>query len=110
MRLGNADQAHDILVRHTFDTNSFVFKSDILIELKTNFVTTLILSGEVEGAQNYLDQIEEIDHPSVRKLVSALDKWKKSLTFLEKVKFKLVGNISNKPITLDFLPGELMER
>ncbi|MFC1634822.1 DUF4062 domain-containing protein [Planctomycetota bacterium] len=110
MRLGNADQARDILVRHTFDTNSFVFKPDTPIELKTNFVTTLILRGEVEGAQNYLDQIKEIDHPSVRKLVSALDKWKKSLTFLEKVKFNLTGNIPNKPITLDFLPGELMKR
>jgi len=51
----------------------------------TNLATALILSGNINGALTILDEVNAEDHPLVVRLRTALEEWKKNLSFLDRV-------------------------
>ena len=75
---------------------------------RTNFATALLMSGHPAGCEEILADLVDKTHPSVQRLIKAIDQWVKSLTFWQKLNW-WVGRIEPKDchVRLDFVPGEL---
>lgn len=105
MRLGNAKSAAGVfqgLVGH----HGVMLKPDAPLMFKTNFATALLASNNMAGCLSVLHEIGQEDDPTVKRLRTAIEQWKQSLTFWQKLKW-YAGDIPKKPIALDFPPGEL---
>ena len=81
-------------------------RRDVPVQFKTNFATALLLSGNVSGCLSVLSEIEDDSHPRVGQLRAAIHRWEASLSFWQRLLWRL-GAEPSCPVTIDFLPGEL---
>jgi hypothetical protein len=105
MRLGNVKQAAGIfqgLVGHL----GVMLKPDAPLVFKTNFATAMLASNNMAGCLSVLHEIGQEDNPTVKRLRAAIEQWKRSLSFWQKLKW-YTGDIPAKPVSLDFPLGEL---
>lgn len=105
LRLGNAKPAAGVfqtLVTHT----GVLLKPDAPRVFKTNYAAALLASDNLAGCLSVLHEINAEDDPSVRQLRGAIQRWKQSLSFLQKLQWYL-GDYPQRPVILDFPLGEL---
>jgi hypothetical protein len=105
LRLGQADRAVE-LFRNLVLSGSLFLRPDVPTAWKVNFATALLMADNLGGCLQLLAEIEEQDHPGVRRLRAALQCWHSGLSVWEKVRWFL-GVQPARRVELDFLPGEL---
>ena len=91
MRAGGTDVALGIFRELAVDDVTLLMRPDVPIEIQANFVTALLMTGNIEGATTYLEQITDPDHPCARELRERLDKWRCSLSWTQRL------GLSKKP-------------
>jgi hypothetical protein len=105
MRLGEAAAAVDTL-RGLAVARHLSLKPDAPTVFKVNFATALLLSGNVSGGLGALAEVRDEQHPMVQKLRTAIERWKASMGFWQRLNWRMGGEIEH-PFTLDFPPGEV---
>jgi hypothetical protein len=105
LRLGNARQAvaafQNLAVHSTI-----MLKRDAPLVFKTNYAVALLASDNMPGCLSVLNEIREDENPTVQKLHAAIQRWKQSLSFWQKVRWYL-GDDPRRKVTLDFPLGEV---
>lgn len=105
LRLGNAKQAvtaFQSLAMHS----AIMLKRDAPVVFKTNYAVALLASDNLPGCLSVLNEIREEENPTVQQLRAAIQRWKQSLTFWQKVRWYLGGDPRQK-VTLDSPLGEI---
>jgi Flp pilus assembly protein TadD len=104
LRLGEAQQALDLLRPMIFPDGGFLPKESADPAWIVNFATALILRGDVEAARSTLSRLKDPAHPGAVRLHSAIETWEKSLGARGRFK-RMFGGGSRKAFPPDFLPG-----
>lgn len=94
MRQGNAEGAVQILRSLTVGSGGLVIRSDAPTVFKVNFAIALWRNGNLGGCQSTLAEIRDSEHPAVKELRNAIAKWKRSLSFWQRVSLLLGGEPS----------------
>jgi hypothetical protein len=106
LRLGKVDEALRVLRALLFPRGSICIDEDAPVVFRTNFVTALLMAGNVVAGTDVLGAIHESKHPAVLKLHGAIRQWKKGLSPWERFLYYL-GKCPDKAVTLGFPPGDL---
>ncbi|MCA9115945.1 MAG: tetratricopeptide repeat protein [Planctomycetaceae bacterium] len=83
-----------------------MLRNDVPVCWKTNLATALLMSGRASGCVSVLNEIGTDPHPAIARLTAAISSWKKSLSLLQKLSWKL-GLDPDRAVQLDFPPGDL---
>ncbi len=75
---------------------------------KRNFATALLLAGHPSGCLELLAEMRDEQHPRVQQMRAAIKRWEKTLSFFQWLNW-WTGRIepANRPVAIDFIPGEL---
>ena len=106
LRLGEAARAVDLFRGLVLGAGGLCLRQDVPTVFKTNFATALLLTGNLAGFLSALGDTHDKEHPAVQRLGAALGRWRAGLSFWEKVRWYLGGEVG-RPVTLDFPPGDL---
>jgi len=106
LRLGNPSVAVDVFRGIVLAPGGIHVRTDDPTVFKTNFAIALLQSGNLEGCMSTLFEIREENHPTITRLKDAIDRWKQSLTFAQKLGWYF-GNRPARSVTLDFPLGDL---
>lgn len=106
MRIGRPQEAVRVYRTLVLDHTGLFLREHLPMIYKTNFALALMLSGQVLGGINILEELAGEDHPSAGKLRQAVAAWKAQLSFLQKLGLKF-GLEPNRPLILDGPVGEL---
>jgi hypothetical protein len=104
LRMGDTDAAINTL-RGLAVTQHLSLRPEAPLIFKINFAAALLLSGNIGGGLGVLDDIRDENQPAVQKLRAAIQRWKASMSFWEKLRWWLGGEPS-RPFTLGFPAGE----
>jgi hypothetical protein len=108
LRLGRYDSAIRVLRDLVLKPGCTWMRPDVPMAYKVNFATALLLGGHPGGCAEMLAELRQPTHPSVLRLQAAIDRWVASLSFWQKLNWRIYGDgPANRPVTIDFLPGEL---
>jgi hypothetical protein len=107
MRAGEVTRAVELYRNLCIGVGSVCLRPDVAPVFETNFATALLLAGNVAGCLSVLQEIDREDDPGVVRLRAAIARWKRSLTWLERCWFALSREAPNRPVVLDFPPGDL---
>ncbi|MFA5553720.1 MAG: hypothetical protein WCZ89_00460 [Phycisphaerae bacterium] len=105
LRNGKTEQAVSLL-------KDIVFQGKICVPPETpllyqiNFALAMLVVNNKDFALLLLAKPEVRNHPQAAKLIDAVNKWRKSLTLLEKFCYH-IGIYSRKPVKIDFPAGEV---
>jgi hypothetical protein len=105
MRLGKFKEALSVLRDVAFQGYPCL-PPDTPVLYQINFAVAMLGSNHKEGAFSILNKLEENEHPQIAKLKDAIRRWVKGLNFVEKCCY-YVGLYPNKPVVIDFLPGDI---
>jgi predicted Zn-dependent protease len=105
LRLGQADRAVE-LFRNLVLSGGLFLRREVPTAWKVNFATALLMADNLAGGVRLLGEIQDEDHPGVRRLRAALQNWQGRLSVWEKIWWSLGGRPARR-VELDFLPGEL---
>jgi len=108
MREGNIDEAVSILRSLVMPPGCTWTRPDAPNVFKRNFATALLLAGHPSGCLELLAEMRDDQHPRVQQMRAAIKRWEKSLSFFQWINWR-TGWIepANRPVLLDFVPGEL---
>ena len=105
MRLGKIEEAVSALREIAFQ-GYICIPSDTPVPYQINFATAMLLANHKDGAFSILNKLDEKEYPQTATLKNAIRQWVKGLNFIEKCCYH-IGLYPNKPITIDFPPGEI---
>ncbi|MBN2562634.1 MAG: hypothetical protein JXQ75_17045 [Phycisphaerae bacterium] len=108
MRSGETAKAIEVYRSLCLNESGFCLKQDLPTTFKTNFATALLLANNVSGCLALLREIAQEQDPYMQKLRAAIDCWRRSLGWWKRLAFVLCGTEPDKPVSLDFQPGELV--
>ena len=106
LRLGNAKIAMDAFRGLVLAGGGILLRSDVPVVFKTNFAISLLMLDNLGGCLSILAELQEDEHPAVGRLKRAVQRWKQGLSWWEKMRWYLGGQIA-QPVVLDFPPGDL---
>jgi hypothetical protein len=107
MRSGKAQEAIEVLKALVIEPGTLVERSDIPEHYRRNFATALLMCQRIGGCLQLLRPGKNDKHPVSEQLLQTIKDWEKSLSFWQKVNWKLYEVIpDNRPIQLAFVPGE----
>ncbi|HUG66406.1 MAG TPA: hypothetical protein VMM76_01565 [Pirellulaceae bacterium] len=108
LREGNIEDAVSILRSLVSPPGCTWTRPDAPNLFKRNFATALLLAGHPSGCLELLAEMRDEGHPRVQQLRAAIKRWEKTLSFFQWLNWR-TGWIepTNRPITIDFVPGEL---
>jgi hypothetical protein len=106
LRLGEAARAVDLFRGLVLGAGGLCLRQDVPTVFQTNFATALLLAGNLSGFLSALADTHDKGHPAVQRLAAAVGKWRAGLSFWEKVRWYLGGEVG-RPVTLDCPPGDL---
>jgi hypothetical protein len=106
LRLGKAEQAVELFKGLAGASGVYILKFDAPITFKTNYATALLAANDLKRCLHVLHEIGKEDNPTVTQLRSAIQQWKRSLSLWQKIGWYL-GEYPQRPVTLNFLLGEL---
>jgi hypothetical protein len=106
MRLGQPHPAIELLRGLVLDPNGINLRADVPATFKTNFATALLMNHNLSGCLSALNSVNEANHPAVHRLQSAIQTWRKTLSWWQRWNL-LLGSEPAKPVPLDFPPGDL---
>jgi hypothetical protein len=108
MRAGELDKAIDVFQGLCL-SGSVCFKTNVSALHMANYATALLLKGNVSGGVGVLRQTRDQSHPAVRRLLSAVARWRGSLSWIERLRMVMSGRLQDKPVELGGEPGEVMD-
>ncbi|MCA9111355.1 MAG: hypothetical protein KDA52_15485 [Planctomycetaceae bacterium] len=108
MRLGRVADAVQLYRSLVLMQGCTWMNPELPVIYRTNFATSLLLSGRKTGGLEALLEIREPDHPSVVRLREAFQKWEQNLTWGQWLLWKF-GVDPKSPVTLAFAPGDFAE-
>lgn len=106
LRLGNAKVAVDAFRGLVLGAGGIHLRSDVPAVFKTNFAVALLKADNMGGCLSALAEVREEEHPAVGRLQAAIERWKRSLTFWERINWYMGGQ-PDRPVVFDFPPGDL---
>ena len=108
LRLGRVEDAVRIYRGLVLKSGATWSRADTPISHRINFATALLMSGRICGGMEVLNEVHDEQNPAVKRLRDAIRKWEQDLTWWQKFNWRC-GKFepNNKPVELDFLPGEL---
>lgn len=108
MREGNIDEAVSILRSLVMPPGCTWTRPDAPNMYRRNFATALLLAGHPSGCLELLAEMRDEQHLRVQELRAAIKRWEKTLSFFQWLNWR-TGWIepANRPVTLDFVPGEI---
>ncbi len=106
LRLGQPHPAIELLRGLVLDPNGINLRSDVPATFKTNFATALLMNHNLSGCLSALNSIDDQNHPAVHRLQSAIQTWRKSLSWWQRWNL-ILGSEPTTPVPLDFPPGDL---
>lgn len=108
LREGNIEEAVPVLRSLVIPAGCTWSRADVPNLVKRNFATALLLAGHPSGCLELLAEMRDESHPRVQQLRATIKRWEKTLSFMQWVNWR-TGWIEpeNRPVTLDFIPGEL---
>jgi hypothetical protein len=104
LRLGQVEAARDTFARLLFPEGDTISDGESPRRI-ANYATTQLLCGDIRGARRTLDLFWDQRDRSISRLQAANAAWERSLSVGERLKWNFGGEV-DKPITLDFPPGE----
>jgi hypothetical protein len=107
LRQGAVDQAVELFRRLVLFPNAVTFRSDVPSLYKCNFATALLLAGNVDGCRSTLNDIDNDLDPLVIELWGAIQQWKRTLNWWERLLFALGASPRDRPVRLEFPPGHV---
>jgi hypothetical protein len=110
LRLGRFDAATRIFREFLLNPGSTWMRPDLPTVYKANYATTLLMGGHPSGCLEMLHEIHDESHPSVQRLRGAIRQWESSLSFWQRLNWR-IGKIEpdGRPVLLDFPPGDFSE-
>ena len=108
MRLGRHASALKTLRALVVQSGCTWMKRELPVIYRTNFVTAVLLSNLPNGVRETLFEIPETSHPSVIRLQDVLTAWQKSLSWWQRLNWKM-GVAPAVPISLYFVPGDFVD-
>jgi WD40 repeat protein len=106
MRLGDADGALRVFSKLVFPATGNRMLAHGPVVYKINFASALLLANRVAECIERLDEMDADQDVAVQRLRSAINQWKRQLTFWQKMQW-FCGIQPSKPISRDFPLGEL---
>ncbi len=108
MREGKLDEAISILRSLVMPPGCTWTRPEAPNVFKRNFATALLLAGHPSGCLELLAEMKDEQHPRVQQIRAAIKRWEKTLSFFQWLNWR-TGWIEpeNRPVVLDFIPGEL---
>lgn len=106
LRLGSYERAVQALRGIVFPGNAICVPEDVPALYRANFATALLLMQRTDGAIAIVEHLEDDGHPYVRDMRQAVQRWKESLTLLQRIGL-WIGWYPQKPVQLDFPLGGL---
>lgn len=106
LRLGRHEHAINTLRELVLAPGCTWMRSDRPAQYKVNFATALLLGGHPAGCVEVLGEIHNEALPAVKQLREAINRWQKTLTFWQRLNWKL-GQVEppNPVVSVDFEPG-----
>ena len=108
MRLGRGEDARKALRPVVMSSECTWMKPEVPVIYRTNFCMALLLSGHPQGCLSVLTDMQEQDHPAVQRVRQTLESWKRSLTFWQRLQWKL-GIEPEVLFVPDSVPGDFVE-
>jgi hypothetical protein len=106
LRLGKAKSAVDLFRGLVLTANGVSMRQDVPGEYRRNFAVALLASGNVAGGMSVLADVGAEGHPTVQAIRAAVARWKAGLSFWQKVRWYMGGEMDH-PVEFDFPLGEL---
>ncbi|MDI6447793.1 hypothetical protein [Anaerobaca lacustris] len=106
LRLGRYDEAVRTFRELVFPGGRIVVAEDVPPLHVANFITAMLLKRNLEAAIPLLEHLHEDGNPYVRQLLQATRQWRRSLTWVQRLRC-YIGWYPGKPFPLDFPPGGL---
>lgn len=108
LRAGNIEEAVSVLRSLVMPAGCCWTRPDAPFLYRRNFATALLLAGHPSGCLQLLAEMRDEGHPRVQQIRVAIKRWEKTLTILQWLNWR-TGWIdpTNRPVTIDFIPGEL---
>ncbi len=108
MREGKLDEAISVLRSLVMPPGCTWTRPEAPNVFKRNFATALLLAGHPSGCLELLAEMKDEQHPRVQQIRAAIKRWEKTLSFFQWLNWR-TGWIEpeNRPVLLDFIPGEL---
>jgi hypothetical protein len=110
MRAGDFSRAVEVFRGLVLSNAGVCLRADVPTAVKTNYALALLLAGNVSGCLFTLQEIGQEQDPMIIRLRAAVDRWRASLTWWQRLWFKAAGEAPAKPVPLDFAPGELFDK
>lgn len=108
MRLGHSDKAISKLRSMVVRPDCSWIRKDIPVLYRANFISALLVAGNVAGVRSALAEISEKSHPSIVRLQQALTNYVKSLSWWNRMNY-FFGLIDDVVIPINFTPGEFVD-
>jgi hypothetical protein len=108
LRAGDSTKAVEVYRNLCVNQSGFCLKSNLPTVFKANYATALLLAGNVSGCLSILQETNDDQNASVQRVRAVIRRWRKSLTWWERLWFTISGEPPAKPVPADFQPGELL--
>jgi hypothetical protein len=106
MRSGNPQKALEILGRLIFREGGVIVTTETPVVYQTNYITGLLMVGNVGSAVEMLGRLEDDQHPAVPLLRQAVMRWRKQLGIAWRVLCHL-GIYPTKSVEVGDAPGSM---
>jgi Flp pilus assembly protein TadD len=108
LRAGQIDKALELY--QTLCLNgSICLKRDVPTLHMANYATALLCAGNLAGCQAALRQVRDPAHPAVTRIRDAIQRWRQSLTWLQRMRSCFGDRLAERPVELGFDLGDLGE-
>ncbi len=106
LRAGELDKAVDVYQSLCLN-GTICFKPNVSTLHLANYATALLLKGNRSGCLAALHQARDESHPAVRRVKDAIQRWRRSLTWMQRLRLVMSEHLPEKPVDLGTEPGEL---
>ena len=105
LRAGELDKAVDVYQGLCLN-GSVCFKPGSSTLHLVNYATALLLKGNVSGCLAALHRAPDPSHPAAQRLLDAIQRWQRSLGWVQRLRMALASYRPAKPVELGFEPGQ----
>jgi hypothetical protein len=106
LRLGQPGSAVELFRGLVLPPTGLHLRADAPTVFKVNFAAALLAAGNVSGGIRALEDARAEERPAVHALRAAVERWTRSLSFWEKVRWRF-GSELDRPVVFDFPLGEV---
>lgn len=106
LRMGQVPQATAILIELVFPRGSISPSPDAPVIFYTNYVTAMMMQGNLVAATGVLGQVPDGKHPAVLRLRETLRRWRRGLGLGWRV-LCILGLYPERPVDLSSPPGDI---